>query len=107
MYEIINNENALELKSNYASGGTCGSFEITKVHFSDGTIKVIKDYRDSGPDSLKMIKSAIKLLIAESLWVEVESRHKPTKEEMRNIELKDKCHCGSGKRLENCHGLVR
>jgi hypothetical protein len=103
----IKNSNIVKLKDRYEKNMTCGSTEILQIVFSNGKVKRIEDYFDAGPTKLKEIKSKLKSMVREISWRQIEPRYKPSKEEIENLERKESCHCGSGKRFENCHGFVK
>lgn len=94
------------MKPRHASHATCRSTEFLEIEYIDGQRLVIENYGDAAPDAFRQVRAYLGKIIAVIRWNLIPDRCPPTEDDLLRARMSAPCECGSGKRYENCCGLV-
>jgi Domain of unknown function (DUF6438) len=94
------------MKPRYASHATCRSTEFLEIEYIDGQRLVIENYGDAAPDAFRQVRAYLGKIITVVRWDRIADRSPPTENDLLRARMSAPCECGSGKRHENCCGLI-
>ena len=102
----IEKANVEQMLPRYARNVTCAATERIEITFADGRTHAVENYADAAPDGFRMLRAYVGKLVRTIQWRRIDDRF-PSSEGQSSVAARAQpCRCGSGRRFENCCGLV-